>query len=113
MIRFSYLFVYYLLILLVLLATTVVVIAAHPETARYLADRFLKENGVGYNRVEGSLLNGVTLYDINYNDAVMIKRLQIEYNILMLLNHTITRTNSHERYHFKNQPPGTASQRAA
>jgi translocation and assembly module TamB len=90
LIRFSYLFVYYLLIILVLLTTTVVVIASHPETARYLADRFLKENGVVYSRVEGSLLNGVALYDINYNDAVMIKRLQIEYNILMLLNPTPT-----------------------
>jgi len=90
LIRFSYLFVYYLLILCVLLATTVVVIASHPETARYLADKLLKENGVGYSRIEGSLLNGVAVYDINYNDAVLIRRLQVEYNLLMLLNPTPT-----------------------
>lgn len=90
MIRFSYRFVYYLLILLVLLTTTVVVIASHPQTADYLAKRFLKENGIEYSGLEGSLLEGVTLHDVNYNDAVLITRLEVKYNIFMLFNPTPT-----------------------
>jgi translocation and assembly module TamB len=90
LIRISYLLVYYLLILFVLLTTTVVVIASHPETARYLADKLLKENGIDYSSIEGSLLEGAILHDVNYNDAVLITHLEVKYNIFMLFNPTPT-----------------------
>ncbi len=90
MIQRGYLFVHYLLVSLVLLAAAAVIVLSHPETARYLAQKLLKENGVGYSRVEGSLLGGATFYDINYDDALLIKRLEIKYNILMLLRPTPT-----------------------
>ncbi len=78
------------MILLIALATAVVITASHPETVRYLADKFLKEKGIGYSRIEGSLLKGIALYDINYADAVLIKRLKLEYKIPMLFNPTPT-----------------------
>ena len=90
MIRIGYLIVYYLLILLAVLVTTVLIINVHPDTVPYLADKLLKDNEVAYSKVEGSLLNGVILYDINYNDTVIIKRLEVEYNLLMLLKPTPT-----------------------
>lgn len=90
MIRFAYHFIYYLLILLVLLATTAVIIASHPETTHYLANRLLKENGIDYSKVEGSLLESIILHDINYNDAVLITRLEVKYNLFMLFNPTPT-----------------------
>ena len=59
-------------------------IAAHPKTLPYLADRFLNENNITYSKIEGSLLSGITAYDINYADAILAKRLEIKYTFLML-----------------------------
>ncbi len=67
-----------------------IVIAAHPKTTQYLADRYIKENGVDYSRIEGSFLSGITIYDIAYTNALKIKKLQISYTFLGLLNPTPT-----------------------
>lgn len=90
MIRIGYLFVYYLLILLIVLSAAIVSIASHPGTTAYIVDKVLDDNNVTYSRLEGSLLNGITLYDITYKDALTIKRFGVKYNLLMLLKPTPT-----------------------
>jgi len=69
---------------------TVVTVTSHPETLRYLTDKLLKDNGVTFSAIEGSLLTEITLHDINYADAIVIKDLHIKYNIFMLFNPTPT-----------------------
>ena len=84
-------------------------IASHPETPKYLADKFLKENGVSYSKVEGSLLGGISLYDINYTDAIVVDELHLKYNIFMLFNltPTIQRLEAHSAtIDLKNLPKG-------
>ena len=88
MIKRAYFFIYYLLLFLIALATTVIIIASHPQTTRYLTQKLLKENQIGYSKIEGSLLSGITLYDIDYAGAATVKRLKVEYNLLALLNPT-------------------------
>jgi len=84
LIRWPYLIFYYLLILLIASFTAIIFIAAHPKTLPYLADRFLDENNITYSKIEGSLLSGITAYDINYADAVLAKRFEIKYTFIML-----------------------------
>jgi len=88
--RIAYLLLFYLTILFVTLLSAMLIAAAHPKTARYLADKLLTDNGVVYRTIEGSLLNGITLYDINYNDALFVKRFELKYKFFMLLNPTPT-----------------------
>ncbi len=71
---------------IIILITLLALLAAHPRTTQYLAQKFLKANGIEYSRIEGSLLWGFTIYDLRYTDALVIKSLRIEYDILMLLN---------------------------
>ena len=53
-----------------------------------LAQKYLKEYGVEYTKVEGTLLEGVILYDLKYTDAISVKKLQVQYNLLTLLRPT-------------------------
>ena len=50
-----------------------------------LAHKYLKEFGLEYSKIEGSLLGGIILHDIQYTDAITIKRLQVNYNLLYFL----------------------------
>ena len=50
-----------------------------------LAQKYLKELDIKYSKIEGSLLDGISLHDIKYTDAIRIKKLQINYNFLYLL----------------------------
>ncbi len=83
--RITYLFVYYLMIFLLALSTAGIIIAAHPKTLPYLAQKLLNDNGVSYSHINGSLLDGIILHDIKYHEAVSISRLELKYNLFMLL----------------------------
>ncbi|WP_415397799.1 translocation/assembly module TamB domain-containing protein [Sulfurimonas sp. CS5] len=83
-----YLFTYYLTIFITLIVLSVATIAVHPDSVKYLTDKFLKENGILYSKVEGSLLTGATLYDVSYLDAFSAKRVEIDYSFVMLFNST-------------------------
>ncbi|QOY54840.1 translocation/assembly module TamB domain-containing protein [Candidatus Sulfurimonas marisnigri] len=84
----TYLFSYYLTIFITVVVLGVATILVHPDSVKYLADKFLKENEIAYSRVEGSLLTGVTLHDINYADTFTAKRVEVGYNFFMLFNPT-------------------------
>lgn len=84
----TYLFSYYLTIFISLIVLAIATIAVHPDSIKYLANKFLKENGVMYSKVEGSLLTGATLYDVSYEEAFSAKRVEVSYNFIMLFNPT-------------------------
>ncbi len=88
MIKKVYLFISYFLISLLTVAVILTAVLSHPKTLDYLGDKFLKTNGVAYSKIEGSLLDGIIMHDLNYTDAFFIKRLQINYNVLLLLKPT-------------------------
>jgi len=83
--RRIYLFVYYLTLVLVTVFTSFVFIASHEDTVKYLVDKSVQQTDITYRKVEGSLFTGLTLYDINYSDAVFIKHLNIQYRLSHLL----------------------------
>ncbi len=61
-------------------------IAAHPKTAEITLYKLLKNADVTFDNVEGSLISGVTLYDISFQKAVKISKLHISYSIMGLVN---------------------------
>jgi len=88
LIKKVYLSLHYLVISIITLTLILAVIASHPATIQYIGDKFLKESGLQYSKIEGSLFKGITLSDANYSDAIIIKTLQINYNISTLLKPT-------------------------
>ena len=85
MIKKIYLFVNYVLLFIIALVVIFVAIASHPQSLEYFGDKFLKKSGVNYSKIEGSLLEGITLSDVNYSDAIFMKTLQIRYDLALLV----------------------------
>nr|MDA3909611.1 hypothetical protein [Sulfurimonas sp.] len=88
MIKGTYLFLRCMIIIIITAAVIIVALATRPETLQYVGVKLIKANGVEYSKIEGSLLDGFTVHDVNYADAVLIKTLKINYNLAMLLNPT-------------------------
>ena len=63
-----------------------ILILARPETIQYLFDIVLKAQNISYSHMEGSLLSGVRIHNVNYQDAVMIKTLHVNYSIQKMLS---------------------------
>ena len=68
-------------------------ITLHPETTELIAQKALKDNGIGYSRIEGCLFCGFTLYDVTYQKAFRAKRLAIRYSIFSLISQKPTLTS--------------------
>lgn len=85
MIKKTYLIINYATIFVISIIVALIFLLSAPQTTQYLAEKLLKESGIEYSRIEGSLLSGVTLHDLKYADAVSAKRLQIEYRFAKLL----------------------------
>ncbi|MDD2789203.1 MAG: translocation/assembly module TamB domain-containing protein [Sulfurimonas sp.] len=88
MIRDIYLPLRMLLLIVLLSLMGVVVLFTHKDVVPFLAEKYLHDFDIQYSKAEGTLLHGVTLYDVKYKDAISAKSLQIEYNILNLLRPT-------------------------
>lgn len=84
MIKKTYLILRTATIFSIAVATAITFLLSSSEVVQYLAQKYLKENSIAYTKIEGSLLNGVKLYDVKYADAVTIKTLKVKYNLLML-----------------------------
>ncbi len=54
----------------------------------FLAEEYLKEFGVEYSRVQGSLFGGVSVHDLKYGDLVSIQKVEVNYDFLMLFTNT-------------------------
>ncbi len=61
-------------------------VAAHPATAEFVLKRALKPAGVSFEKVDGSLLFGFTLFNLHYKEAAEIERLDAAYSLAKLIN---------------------------
>ncbi|MCW8896072.1 translocation/assembly module TamB domain-containing protein [Sulfurimonas sp.] len=83
-----YLFAYYFIIFIVAVGLAVATIALQPDTLKHLADKFLTENEIAYSKVEGSLLTGAALHNVDYGDVFSAKNIEIGYSFDMLFSPT-------------------------
>lgn len=60
-------------------------VLSHRSIVPFLAEKYLKDFGVEYSSIEGTLLHGVIIYDVKYEDTIAAKSLELHYNILNLL----------------------------
>ncbi|MGB3960597.1 MAG: hypothetical protein WBK95_00020, partial [Sulfurimonas sp.] len=88
MIRDAYLSLRGLFLVLMLLLIGIVMLMSHKETVPFLAEKYLHDFGIEYSSIEGTLLEGVVVYELRYKDVVAAKSLRIEYNFLHLFRPT-------------------------
>ena len=60
----------------------------HQDVVPYLAQKYHKEFGIEYTKIEGSLFYGVAIDGLSYGDGLQIKRVELKYNLLHLLRPT-------------------------
>ena len=85
MIVHSYKMLNTFLLFIITLVVTVIFVLSRQETLQYLADTYVKNQLIGYDRIEGSFLSGITLHNVTFEEAVTIKTLEVHFNIPMLL----------------------------
>ncbi|MBU1657636.1 translocation/assembly module TamB [bacterium] len=88
MIKKVYLFFRCTTILTIAMLSIMVFLFTHKEVVPYLAQKYLKEFGVEYTKIEGTFFGGITVNDLKYKEAIRIKTLQIKYSFLMLIKPT-------------------------
>jgi len=54
----------------------------------YLAQTYLKDYGVSYSKIEGSIVTGFIIKDVVYEDSIKIKLLEVRYNPLSFVRLT-------------------------
>jgi translocation and assembly module TamB len=69
----------------VIIVLTITILLTHKYTVVFLADKFLKSNDVHYSKIEGTLFEGVLLYDVKYKDILTAKKIQLNYKLLALI----------------------------
>lgn len=88
MIKKIYHFFYFIAIFVLFITTVAVFILFQKDVVPYLAQKYLKEYGIEYSLVEGTLFNGVFIKDLKYEKSIKIDELRVKYNLLMLINPT-------------------------
>ncbi len=85
MIRATHHLLHYLLLGAVILFLALVLFVYHPKSLHLVSDA-LKRNGyITFDRIEGSLATGVTLYNVRYQEGFSAAVLELKYNALTLL----------------------------
>jgi len=60
-------------------------LVSHKSIVPYLSQKYIKDYGITYSSISGSLVSGITIKNINYEDAIKIKSLTLKYNPLLLI----------------------------
>jgi len=50
-----------------------------------LAEKFLQSNHIEYSKVEGTLIDGVILYDVKYKNILRAKKIELNYKLLSFI----------------------------
>jgi len=74
----------WLILLLLLLSILLFSLVDSPSVALKLLENPLKEQGIEYGEMRGSLLSGFTLKDVNYNNQVKAKSLKVKIDFKKL-----------------------------
>ncbi|WP_201353280.1 translocation/assembly module TamB domain-containing protein [Hydrogenimonas urashimensis] len=61
-------------------------VTLHPETTNYIAKKALRDNGILYKKIEGTLYTGFDVYDIAYKKAFHARHASLHYSIFRLLS---------------------------
>lgn len=95
-----YLFFHHFTFYILAIAVAFVFLLTQNYLVSAVAQKYLKEYGIEYSRIEGTLLQGVILHDLKYKDALSIKKLQVKYNILYFFRPTpkISKVKADELY---------------
>lgn len=84
----TYLFFRSITILSIIIVSALLVLLSHDALLPYLAQKYLKDYGVEYSKLQGSLVDGISITDLNYKDSISAKSISIHYNFLTLLRLT-------------------------
>jgi len=85
LIKTSYHFVHRTIVAFSLISVAVIILLTHKYTLVFLAQEFLKSNQIEYSKVEGTLFNGVILYNLKYKDILRAKKVQLNYKLLSFI----------------------------
>lgn len=88
MIKRLYLFFHSTVVGAIALVVLAFLILTNSYFVPYFAEKYLKEFGVEYSHVEGSIFNHITIEDVKYGEFVKLKSLRVNYNFLYLLQTT-------------------------
>ena len=72
-------------IVITLILLTLTILITHKYTLVFLAENLLKTNNIQYSKVQGTLFDGVILYDVKYKNILRAKKIQINYKLLSLV----------------------------
>ncbi len=75
---FFYSIVRWLILFVLFLSLFLIFLIESPSVALTLADNQLKEQGVRYSSIEGGLLSGIKLKDVNYRDKIRVKEINLK-----------------------------------
>jgi translocation and assembly module TamB len=87
LIQKTYLFFRNIILLLITLLAIIGFLLTTEKLLPFFAEKYLKEFGIEYSKVQGSLFGGVSVYDLKYGDSVTIEKIEVNYTFLMLFTH--------------------------
>ncbi|QOG11990.1 translocation/assembly module TamB domain-containing protein [Arcobacter sp. FWKO B] len=76
---------YIILLFTFLFAISIATILSSTKVTQKIFDYISKKSDITYDRVEGSLLFGIDIYNLNYNNQIQIKELNINPSLISLL----------------------------
>ena len=83
----------WLILLLLVLLSFLVFVLESPATLLNLLKKPLKEQGISYGKMEGGLLSGFTLENVNYNNQVKAKEVALQVDFEALKNRVLVIDN--------------------
>ena len=72
-------------IAIILIFVIILTLFTHKFTLVFLAQEFLKSNQIEYSKVEGTLFNGIILYNVKYKNIMHAKKIQLNYKLISFI----------------------------
>ena len=72
-------------IAIILIFVIILTLFTHKFTLVFLAQEFLKSNQIEYSKVEGTLFNGIILYNVKYKNIMRAKKIQLNYKLISFI----------------------------
>ena len=88
MIKRVYSFLYFSALFVLSVSALLLIILFQKDVVPYLAQKYLKEHGVTYRDVKGTIFDGVVFKGLRYKDSAEAEELRVKYDFFMLLNPT-------------------------
>ncbi|CAA6798674.1 MAG: Unknown protein [uncultured Sulfurovum sp.] len=79
----------WLILLILFMSFSIFFILESPSPFFKLVEAPLKKQGIGYGKIEGSLLSGFVLHDVNYKNQVKVKSMALKVDLHQLENRVL------------------------